>query len=79
MCCLHNLQALRGVRGGQQGLQVALVALLLLLATQLGQGAPVLSWNTAIAAAGATGIVAMQAGLADLEKKFTYKNYDHAK
>ena len=64
---------------GQQGLQVALVALLLLLATQLGQGASVLSWNTAVAALGATAAVAMQAGLADLEKKFTYKNYDHAK
>lgn len=78
-CCLHVLQALRGVRVGQQGLQVALAALLLLLATQLGQGTPVLSWNTAAAALGATGAVLMQAGLAGLEKKFTYENYDHAK
>lgn len=77
--CMCVLQALQGVRAGQQGVQVALAALLLLHAAQLGQGTPVLSWNTAVASLGAVGALAIQAGLASLEKKFTYENYDHAK
>lgn len=74
-----NVQALKGIRAGQQGSQVVLVAFLLYLATQLGQATPVLSWNTAVTALGAVVAVAVQAGLARLEKKFTYENYDHAK
>lgn len=79
LLCICVLQALRGVRVGQQGVQIALAALLLLLAAHLGQGTPLLSWNTAVAALGVVGALAMRAGLASLEKKFTYENYDHAK
>lgn len=67
------------MRTGQQGLQVAVVALLLFLAARLGQGTPAVSWTTAAAASGVITAHAVQAGLAGLERKFTYENYDHAK
>lgn len=77
--CPSCSKALRGVRTGQQGLQVAVVALLLFLAARLGQGTPAVSWTTAAAASGVITAHAVQAGLAGLERKFTYENYDHAK
>ena len=67
------------MRTGQQWLQVAQATLLLTLAAQLGQGTPVVSWTTAVAVLGGIAVLAVQAGLAGLEKKFTFEDYDHAK
>ena len=73
------VQALRGIRTGQQVLQGAAAALFLVLAAQLGQGTSPVSWPAATAASASIVSLLLKGWLDELEHKFTYEDYDHAK
>jgi len=77
--CSAVLQALRGVRTGQQVLQAAAAAFFLALAAELGQGSAPISWPTVAVASAAIASLVLQGWLSNLEKKFTFEDYDHAK